>query len=180
MQVYDSNNINSSAVAAHRLLRDAKVQKLLEIRRADIRRRFALTTDRVMLELARVSYYNPRRLVDEHGRALPLHKLDEDTAAALAHFEVTETQVTGKGKDKAVVTRTTRARPFNKPQALNQAIKVLHLYEKPPPPPPDENERPVDARETARRMVFLLTRGARAPAAAATKAKGKKRSTTEA
>lgn len=166
LEVKPHVTVLTAGVEGHKLLKIPKVQKLIEQRREELRRRFALTTDRVIQELARVSYFNPKRLVDEHGRAIPLHRLDDDTAAALAAIEITETTVQGKGRSKVVITRTTKGRPFNKTPALDKSIKILRLYDKPPPPSPEAEEELPDVRETARRMAFLLARGAAAATAA--------------
>lgn len=155
---------NSAATEGYRLLKLPEVQKAIEKRRAEIRAQFALTTDRVFQEHARIAYFNPKRLVDANGKAVPLHELDDDTAAALSHVEVTETEIRGKGKDQVVVTRRIKGRPFNKPGTLREVSKILRLYDKPPPPPPDKDGSQVaeDPRETARRMAFLLRAGAAA------------------
>lgn len=154
----------SAHVAASRLLKDAKVFARIEKRRAELRARFNLTTDRVVQELARCSYFNPKRLVDAKGKPIPLHQLDDDTAAALASIEIAETEVRGKGKNKVVLTRKMKGRPFNKATVLEKSIKILRLYDKPPPPPPDgaDGEQHVDEMQIARRMAFLLAQGAAA------------------
>jgi phage terminase small subunit len=163
MQVYGNTNPNAAGVQAFRLLRNSKIQQAIEKRRAEIRAKFGLTTDRVMHELGRINYFNPKRLVDQNGKAVPLHQLDDDTAAALASVETIETTVQGKGKDKVVTTRRIKGRPFNKVTALEKSIKILRLYDRPPPPPPDETGKAMtDPRETARRMLFLLARGSAA------------------
>lgn len=154
---------NTAGVEGHRLLKIPNVQKLIEKHRAELRQRFALTTDRVVQELARVSYFNPKRLVDARGKPIPLHQLDDDTAAALASVEISEVETRGRGKNKVVVNRLVKGRPFNKPTALEKSIKILRLYDKPPPPPPDEaGEQHVDQRDVARRMAFLLAQEAHA------------------
>lgn len=163
MEAFACTNTNVAAVEAHHLLRNPKIQKVIEQHRSEIRARFGLTTDRVMFELARVSYFNPKKLVDENGKLVPLHKLDDDTAVALAAVDIFETETTGEGEDKVVLTRRVKGRPFNKTAALDKAIKILRLYDKPPPLQPDEVAPGMtDPRETARRMAYLLARGAAA------------------
>ncbi len=148
----------TAAVEGHRLIKNPKVHAMIEKRRAEMRAQYALTAERVFQELGRLSYFDPRKLVDADGRPIPLHKLDDDTAAALAAIEL---EMKGEGKDAVAVTRW---RPFDKISALEKAVKILRLYDKPPPPPPDEEGRQVaeDPRETARRMAFLLRAGAAA------------------
>ena len=168
----------TAGVEGHRLLKIPRVQKLIEIRRMELRRKFALTTDRVIQEQARICYFNPKDMVDADGNGIPLHKLKEDTAAALAAVEVVTITTKGKGKDQVTTKQVMKARPFNKVSALEKSIRMLRLYDKPPPPPPDAPDPAYqDPKDTARRMAFLLARGAaaaEAPAAEKPQAKRKK------
>lgn len=144
----------SAHVRGHELVKNSKVQALIEKRRAVLRAKFGLTTDRVMLELGRVNYFDPRKLADATGKALPLHLLDENTAAGLAAIEIRETEVTGEGEDKVTTTRVIKARPYNKVSSLEKSIKILRLYDKPPPPP--DAPREMDIGEVALRYAFIL------------------------
>lgn len=152
---------NTAGAEGHKLLKLPEIHKAIEIERAKLRAKFALTTDRVVQEQARILYFNPKNLLDQYGKALPLHKVGDDTAAALSMIEIHETEVRGKGKDKVTVHRKMKHRPYNKVSALNMANKILRIYDKPPPPPPDElgEQRLQDPKETARRMAFLLRQG---------------------
>ena len=47
-----------------------------------------LDADRVLRELSRVAFFDPRRLVGPDGQPLPLSALDPDTAAALSTLEL--------------------------------------------------------------------------------------------
>lgn len=147
----------TAGVEGHRLLKIPRIHKAIEARRDALRAQFALTTDRVFQEHARISYFNPKKLVDAKGKSIPLHQLDDDTAAALANVDITETEIRGKGKNRVVVTRRIKTRPFNKPSTLREVSKILRLYDKPPPPPPDEAGHQVeDLSDTVRRLAFLL------------------------
>lgn len=139
--------INTAGAEGHKLLKIPEIQRAIEKHRVDLRARFALTTDRVIQELARVAYFNPRRVVGEDGKAKKLHELDDDAAAAM--------QVELDGDGKVLKMRTPA--PAAKNTAVKQAVKILRLEDRPPPPPPD----PVDAeqfdkRDLARRMAFML------------------------
>lgn len=140
----------SARVTACRWLKRPSVQKLLEQRREGLRSKFALSTDRTMLELARVSYFNPKALFKADGTPKAIHELDDDTAAALAAIE-TETGENGT---------LTRWRPFDKVAALEKVVKILRLYEEQPQTP--EAPAIADTGETARRLAFLFARGAAA------------------
>jgi phage terminase small subunit len=47
-----------------------------------------VTVERVVAELARLAFFDVRRLVNTDGAPLPLHDLDEDTARAIAGLDV--------------------------------------------------------------------------------------------
>lgn len=142
----------SAHVIASRWLKEAKVQKQLEQKRAEQRRKSGLTTDRVIQHLANIACFNPRSMLGANGKPLALDKIDENTAAGL-HLEL-------DGDSKVLRMRTVR--PSEKNAALGKAIKILRLEDRPLPPPPDETRAPEDKRETAKRMLFLLARGAAA------------------
>lgn len=175
LEVYPGVTDGTAKVEGHRLLTKPNVQKAIEKRRLEIRAAYSLTTDRVYQELARVAYFSPKKLVDHKGKSIPLHKLDDDTAAGLARVEIIETTVEGRGKDKVVTTRKIKGTPYNKTTALGQAGKILRLHDRPPPPPPEQlDKKPqASAEEMGKRMLFLLAAGAAAGESAAEEAKPK-------
>lgn len=149
----------TAAVEGHKFLRLPKVQRWIEERRAQLRRQFALTSERVLEEHARLAYFDPSKMLDEDGNPLPLHKVDPATRSGLARFQVKTTEVIGEGADRKVIHKTTSFAPFNKPSVLNLVNKILGNYEAPPPPPPPEpGDDEVDWQDTARRMLFGLAK----------------------
>lgn len=79
---------NAVHVNASKLAAEAKVQ----LRAAELGAKAAaanqVTVERVVAELARLAFFDVRRLVDATGAPLSLHDLDEDTARAIAGLEV--------------------------------------------------------------------------------------------
>ena len=61
-----------------------------------------VTAARVFRELARIAFADIRGLSDEHGNLLPMHELDDDTAAAISQVKV-EVQGRGRGEDREMV-----------------------------------------------------------------------------
>jgi hypothetical protein len=147
MDVFEETNENVAGVSAHRLLKKPKAIEYLERRRKEIKARYALTTERLYQEVARLCYYDPGKLVDKNGKPLPIHEIDEDTRAALAAIEM-----------EVVDGRVTyRSRPHDKNAALEKGLKLVRAYDAPPPPPPDEDgKQPVDVQQTTMRIAFLL------------------------
>ena len=154
---------NSAASEGHKLLKLPEIHKAIEVERAKLRARFALTTERVVQELGRVAYFNPARLIGEKGKPKALHEIDEDTFAPLT------LELDGSGK----VLKVRTPPPSAKNTAVKQAVKILRLEDKPPPPPPDPSgqQQVHDPRETARRLAFLLRKGSVEPERARPKKK---------
>lgn len=50
----------------------------------------------VLKQMHAIASHDPRKLVDENGNALPLHKLDEATAAAISSVEIEEVSSNGE------------------------------------------------------------------------------------
>jgi phage terminase small subunit len=53
----------------------------------------AITADNVLQELARLAFFDVRNLFAPDGSLLPIHKLDRDTAAGIAGFELVEVEI---------------------------------------------------------------------------------------
>lgn len=109
-----------------RLLKDVKVQAELEARRQKLRERFQLTTENVLQEVARISFFDPRSLLDSKGNLRNINDLDEDTARAIASVEVTE-EFSGRGESRQSIGFTKKVRVFDKNAALDKAMKHLGL-----------------------------------------------------
>ena len=88
-----------------------------------------LSTERVLRELERAIFADPRKLYDERGCLRPIRLLDDDTAAALASLDMDEI-VTGKGPQRRAIGRTTKVRFVDKLVAIDRAMKHLGLFER--------------------------------------------------
>jgi phage terminase small subunit len=104
----------SSTVLA---LRDELVAKQLV--KADI------TTERVVLELARIGFADPRRMFNESGLLRQPHEWDDDTARALSGFDV-EQRTEGKGEDTETY-YVLKPRFWSKPEALKTLAQFAKL-----------------------------------------------------
>lgn len=103
----------SARSAAPRLLGDPRIQELLAPPRAVQIQGIEISRDRIRLELARLSFVDPRRLFGDDGRLKAVKELDPDTAAALAMFDVSEVT-----DDEGTTVRTTKVRLWDKNKAL--------------------------------------------------------------
>lgn len=73
---------------ASKLAADAKVQSRVQELLKQAAANNEVTVDRVVKELARLAFFDIRKLVNTDGTPLPLHNLDDDTAAAVSGLEV--------------------------------------------------------------------------------------------
>ena len=104
-----------------------------------------LTVERTLQEVARLAYADPRKLYDKDGNLIPVHLLDDDTAATVASIEVVEmaggAKIGGDAGTEHVAMQTKKIKSWDKNAALEKAMKYHGLYEadnkqKPPMLPP--------------------------------------------
>ena len=86
-----------------------------------------IMSERTLKEVARLAYADPRKLYDKDGNLIPIHQLDDDTAATVASIEVEE-EFTGKGESLALTGHLRKVKQHSKIQALDMAMKYHQLY----------------------------------------------------
>lgn len=89
-------------------------------------RRTEISAERVLQEIARLAYADPRRLYDATGHLKPVSDLDDDTAATVASVEVFEEYGVVDG-DRIPIGLTKKIRLWNKTQNLTLLAKHLGL-----------------------------------------------------
>lgn len=143
----------SAHVGAHELLRNPKVAAILAQKQAEVEKRFKikleemeLTEERVAREIARVAFFDPRKLFAPDGRPLNITELDDNTAACIAGLEVLE-QYEGIGEERELVGLVKKYKVADKNAALDKAAKILGMFKK-------DNEQPGAA--TANAITSLL------------------------
>lgn len=81
-----------------------------------------ITAERVLLELSRIAFFDPRTLLNDDGSAKPVNELSDDTAAAIAGLDLqelhTEDGVSGVVKKYKIADKNT---------ALTNALRHLGL-----------------------------------------------------
>lgn len=93
-------------------------------------RRTHITQDRVLQELARIAFFDIRKLYHEDGSLKKPTELDDEAAAVLAGVDVTEQQtheVDEDGNVKRAPTWTKKAKVFDKTAALTLAMRHLGM-----------------------------------------------------
>lgn len=128
-----SVNEKASALASN-----IKVLSRIEVLRDKVESAAMVSHEKLLREIARLAFSDPRRLVTKSGAMVPLQELDSDTAAAIASVEVDEY---GKVKYKL----------WDKGPAQERLAKYLGLYEK-------DNKQRTDALVTVVKLVALQGR----------------------
>ncbi len=110
----------------HELLKHPEVSKAIKAAKKARADRLAITQDRVLQELARIAYFDPRKLFDADGKPIPINELDDDTAAALVGLDVME-EFDGHGEDRVFVGYTKKYKVADKNTALANAMRHLGM-----------------------------------------------------
>jgi len=108
-------------------LKHAEVASQIEARRATLAAKYQLTTEVVMKSLTQVLSFDPRKLYRDDGSLKAVTELDDDTAMALASFEVVE--AAGKAEDGPPLL-TKKVKWLDKNVARDQANRMLGEYSK--------------------------------------------------
>lgn len=114
-------------VAASRLLTNEKVAAAVKRGVESRVQRTAVTADRVVLELARIGFLDPRQLFSEDGTLRPISEWSEGLAAAVASIEIEELYE-GRGDEREPVGRLKKIRFWDKNRALDVLSKHTGVY----------------------------------------------------
>lgn len=115
----------SAASQGSRLLKNVKVRQELDNRRTEVALKVGLTTERTLLEVARLAYSDPRKFYNADGSLKSILELDDDCAATIASVEWDEVKAEGQ-----VIGLTRKLKQWDKNAALEKAMKFHGAYEK--------------------------------------------------
>jgi phage terminase small subunit len=105
-----------------RLLSNVMVQQRVQEQMKAREQRTGITQDRVLKELARIAFFDIRKLYHADGSLKRPDELDDDAAAVLSGIDVTE-----MGGNDGPVTLTKKAKVFDKTAALTLAMRHLGM-----------------------------------------------------
>lgn len=111
-----------------RLLTKVSVQNAIQEAKKKRARRVEITQDRVLLEYARLAFFDPRKLFAENGKPKDISELDDDTAAALVGLDVME-EYSGTGESRVFMGYTKKYKLANKLGALDSLGKHLGMFD---------------------------------------------------
>lgn len=101
-----------------------QVQAAIEKRREYLRNTQEVDAARIVQELARIAFFDLRRLLDHDGKPIPPKQLPDDIAAALSSIGVSYTEGVGEQGEYCVL-RNVKYVPHDKLQALKQLANML-------------------------------------------------------
>ncbi|WP_298966159.1 terminase small subunit [uncultured Roseibium sp.] len=112
-----------------RLLANVKVSDAIAEAQKERSERTQITQDRVLLELARLSFSDLRKCLTPSGHLVDPQDWDDDTAAAISSLEVVTNRTSEKDADgKTPVEYTHKIKTWDKNAALEKLSKHLGLY----------------------------------------------------
>ncbi len=109
--------------AASELLSRPDIQELVTKAMADRAARTHITADRVLQELAKVAFFDPRKLLYDDGTPRPVSELDDATAGGLSGMDVA--QEFDKERSLSAVVR--KVKGYNKVEALGLCMRHLGM-----------------------------------------------------
>jgi phage terminase small subunit len=109
-----------------RLLANVGIRSHVEAAMAKRGERTEVTADRVIREIARLAFFDPRKLLTSEGEPIPIQELDDDTAAAIAGLETATERVRGEDGGS---THIRKYKIADKNSALEKLAKHLGIYE---------------------------------------------------
>lgn len=136
--------------------RNEYYKQRLATRQANLASKMEITAERILREMAKIAFIDPRAFYNEDGTPVPVHMLDDDAAASLAAIEVHKL---GKDQDWAEVVKY---RHHDKLKALDQLGKSFNIYAADNERKVDVNIKEVSDTERARRVAFVLQEAVRA------------------
>lgn len=114
-------------VQGFQLLNKTLVAQAISAAQQKRQERTEITQDRVLQELARIAFFDLRKLYREDGSMKAINELDADSAAVLASVEVVENKVVGQEGDASSLEYVKKAKIFDKGAALTLAMRHLGM-----------------------------------------------------
>lgn len=109
-------------VTASKMLNDPKIATRVQELRAPVIARAGMSLERVLLEIERIATFDIRKMYDVDGKPIPIHLLDDDTAAAVAALDIVE-EFEGGEDGRKLIGYTKKYKTNSKNDALTMAMR---------------------------------------------------------
>lgn len=117
--------------AGSRLLTDVAIRAAIEGHQTavivKVQTEAGISLERTLREIARLAYFDPRKMFDTKGNPKSIHELDDDTAAVIAGLDVLE-EWEGSGEDRVLIGHVKKWKLADKKGALDMLMKHLGGY----------------------------------------------------
>ena len=108
---------------AEKLLRKAEIKQAIQEAMKARSDRTEITQDRVLQELARLAFFDPRKMFHGDGSPKAIHELDDDTAAAISGLDVVNV-----GNSEIGIGQVLKYKVADKGAALANAMRHLGMF----------------------------------------------------
>jgi phage terminase small subunit len=113
----------AAALIGHENLRKPNIAAAISAAQESRSRTTKITSERVLKEIARIGFFDIRKLFEDDGRPRPVVDLDDDTAAAIAGLDVVSI-----GNAETGIGQVLKYKVASKNDALEKLCKHLGLY----------------------------------------------------
>ena len=117
---------NGARVQAHRLLANANISAEIATLTQKTCTKLEISAEKVLQELARLAFLDPRKFYNENGGLKRITELDDDTAACLAGMEVQE--IGGDDEEKQPTVLCRKIKFADKGANLERLGRYLKLF----------------------------------------------------
>ncbi len=124
---YKVKSSKNAAILGCKLLKNPRVAEIIGYKMGERAERTRITADMVIQELGKIAFLDPRKFFNRDGSPKDITELDDDTAAALIGFDVTEIYE-GRGEDRRFVGYLKKYRLADKKGALDSLGKHLGIF----------------------------------------------------
>ncbi len=128
---FTAKNDHVAGSEAYKLLKDPEIAAEIVRRRAEViaeaEKITGVSVARTLRELGRIAYADPRKFFNADGSLKKVTELDDDSAAALASFEIDEITA-GRGENALVIGETKKLKFHDKNSGIEKAMKHLGLF----------------------------------------------------
>lgn len=107
----------------YKLLDSPDVKAEIDRQIAERSRRTGITQDRVLLEIARLAFNDPRKAFDDKGNLLDIKLWPDEVAAAISAIKITEQRI-----DDETVTQLKEIKFWDKGKQLELAGRHLNIF----------------------------------------------------
>jgi len=125
MHVYPECTYDSAKTLSTRMFTKVNIKRRIAELRAERNKRLEISGDRVLSEISKLAFYDPRKFFDSDMRLKPMDELDPDHAAIITGIETLHKTV-GEEKDGVIV--LTKIKMADKGANLERLGKYFKLF----------------------------------------------------